>query len=134
MNSIKLSLAAVTVVLATGPALAQDCTNRLDEFERLLDLAADHSISASSGGQAVAGAREAQSMENTEEALEDPVPFQEEPEEVAEVEEADDAGEGGEQIIEARTALQDARELADSGEEEACLEALDEVILTLLRE
>lgn len=134
MNSIKLSLAAAAAVLVAGPALAHDCAGRIDGFERLLDRAAGHSISASSGGQAVAGAREAQAMENTEEALEDPVPFQEEPEAAIKVEQADDAGEGGVRVIEARTALQDARELAESGDEEGCSEALDEVILSLLRD
>ena len=134
MHSIKLTLAAAAVVISSGSALAHDCADRIDEFEQLLDVAADHSISASSGGQGVAAAREAQSMQNTDEALEDPVPYQEEPEEAVEVEEADDAGEGGEQIIEARTSLQNARELAESGDEDACVKALQEVILALIQD
>ncbi|HEX2018085.1 MAG TPA: hypothetical protein VGO17_04020 [Aurantimonas sp.] len=134
MNSIKLCLIGASALLLAGPAHALQCADRIGDFERLLDLAADHAISASSGGQAVAGAREAQAMAGTEEAIEDPVPFQEEAEEVREVEEADEAGDGGEQIIAARTALQEARELAESGNEEGCTEAVDEVILSLIRD
>jgi hypothetical protein len=132
VNRIKLFLTTSAAMLLAGSALAHDCAGRIDEFERLLDTAADHAISASSGGQAVAGAREAQAMDDTDGA-QDPVPFQEETEEAAEVEEADDAGEGFEQIIEARAALQDARELAESGDEDACVEALDKVILALIQ-
>lgn len=132
MNSIKLALAATTAAFLAGPALAHDCNGRIDEIERLLDRAAEEAISASSGGQAVAGAREAQAMEESEEAEEDPVPFQEEPEAEEAVEEAEEAGEGGSQVIDARTALQDARELAEEGNEDACLEAVDDVILSLI--
>ena len=73
-------------------------------------------------------------MADTQEAIEDPVPFQEEPEETAAVEEADAAGDGGEEVIEARTALQGARELAESGDEDACLKAVDDVILSLIQD
>lgn len=132
MNNIKLALAATTAAFLAGPALAHDCIGRIDEFERLLDEAAEEAISASSGGQAVAGAREAQAMEDGEETEEDPVPFQEEPEAEEAVEKAEEAGEGGAQIIEARTALQDARALAEDGNEDACLEAVDAVILSLI--
>ena len=131
MHSIKLSLAATATLLLAGPALAQDCAGRIDTFERVLDLAADEAISASSGGQAVAGAREAQAMETPEEGVEDPVPFQEEP---AEVEEAEDAGDGGERVIQARTALQNARELAESGDDAGCAEAINDLILSLLED
>ena len=132
MHSIKLSLAATATLLLAGPALAQDCAGRIDTFERVLDRAAGEAISASSGGQAVAGAREAQAMETPEDGVEDPVPFQEEPEEAAEVEEAEDAGDGGERVIQARTALQNARELAESGDDAGCTEAMDDLILSLL--
>ncbi|WP_299838516.1 hypothetical protein [uncultured Jannaschia sp.] len=129
MHSIKLSLTVAAALLLAGPALAQDCAGRIENFERALDRAAGEAISASSGGQAVAGAREAQAMEEPEEATEDPVPFQEETEEAAEVEEA---GDGGERVIQARTALQNARELSENGDEQACSEALDDLILSLL--
>ncbi|WP_299817995.1 hypothetical protein [uncultured Jannaschia sp.] len=134
MHSIKSSLIVAAALLLAGPALAQDCAGRIDDFERILDRAAGEAISASSGGQAVAGAREAQAMEAPEEGAEDPVPFQEEDEEAAEVEEAEEAGEGGERIIQARTALQNARELAEGGDEAACSEAMDDLVLTLLED
>ncbi len=125
-----LTLAAAFL---TGPAFAHDCAGRIDDFERVLDMAAEEAISASSGGQAVAGAREAQAMEENGETEDDPVPFQEEPEAEEAVEEADDAGDGGGEIVAARTELQEARDLAESGDEDACLEAVDKVILSLLK-
>ena len=134
MHSIKLFTVAAAAILISVPAHAYQCAERIDDFERLLDVAASQAISASSGGQAVAGAREAQAMADTQEANEDPVPFQEEPEETAAVEEADAAGDGGEQVIEARTALQGARKLAESGDEDACVKAVDDVILSLIQD
>jgi hypothetical protein len=124
MNRTKITVAALAASLLAGPALAHDCTGRID------DTAAEQAISASSGGQAVAGAREAQAIEDTERS--DVVPVQETEEEVEAVEDADEAGNGGEKVIEARAALQQARELAEEGDDAACAEAVDEVILTLL--
>ncbi len=132
MNKTRITAAAIAASLLAGPALAHDCAGRIDEFERLLDTAAEMAISASSGGQAVAGAREAQAVEDTERS--EVVPVQDETEEVEAVEEADEAGNGGEKVIEARAALQQARELADEGQDEACAEAVDAVFLTLLED
>lgn len=132
MHSIQLLTAAAAALLIAGPAHAYQCADRIGDFERLLDVAASQAISASSGGQAVAGAREAQAMAESDESEEDPVPFQEELEASAAVEEAEDAGDGGEELIEARTALQDARDLAESGDEDACLQAVDDVFLSLI--
>ena len=50
MNRTKITVAALAASLLAGPALAHDCTGRIDEFERLLDTAAEQAISASSGG------------------------------------------------------------------------------------
>ncbi|WP_341212798.1 hypothetical protein [uncultured Limimaricola sp.] len=132
MNKTRITAAAIAASLLAGPALAHDCAGRIDEFERLLDTAAERAISASSGGQAVAGAREAQAVEDTERS--EVVPVQDETEEVEAVEEADEAGNGGEKVIEARAALQQARDLADEGQDEACAEAVDAVFLTLLED
>ncbi len=132
MNKTRITAAAIAASLLAGPALAHDCAGRIDEFERLLDTAAEMAISASSGGQAVAGAREAQAVEDTERS--EVVPVQDETDEVEAVEEADEAGNGGEKVIEARAALQQARELADEGQDEACAEAVDAVFLTLLED
>ena len=147
MTKLKTTLgAAIAASLLAGPALAHDCTGRIDDFERLLDLAAEQAISASSSGQAVAGAREAQAVEDSgavdeaeetgtapETETEEPVvPVQDEVEEAAAVEEADESGDAGENVIEARTELQQAREMAEDGDEAACTEALDEVIVRVI--
>ena len=60
------------------------------------------------------------------------VPFQDEAEEAAAVEEADESANAGENVIDARTQLQEARELAESGNEETCTAALDKVIVQLI--
>lgn len=134
MKRIHIPLTAAAAFFAAGPALAHDCAGQIDEFEQVLDEAAEEAIAASSGGQAVAGAREAQAMDESGEQLEEPVvPFQEAREEAEAVEEADEAGDGGAQIIEARTALQDARQMAEDGDETACRDALHEVQLELFR-
>ncbi|MCZ4260350.1 hypothetical protein O4G76_05775 [Limimaricola sp. G21655-S1] len=147
MTTFRTTLgAAIAASLLAGPALAHDCAGRIDDFERLLDLAAKEAISASSSGQAVAGAREAQAVQDsgavsdTEETGTAPdadgeepvVPVQDEVEEAAAVEEADESGNAGENVIDARTALQEAREMAEEGDEAACTEALDEVIVKVI--
>lgn len=127
--------AALAVASFAGPALAHDCSGRIDEFERLLDLAAEQAISASSGGQAVAGAREAQAVEAAEPTTEETVvPFQDEGEEVEAVNEAEAAGTAGQRIIDARTSLQEARDTGGNDGEEACMQAVDDVMLGLLTE
>ncbi|MGX9857075.1 hypothetical protein ACR03S_16835 (plasmid) [Limimaricola variabilis] len=147
MTKLRTTLAGgLIVTFLAGPALAHGCAGRIDDFERLLDLAAKQAISASSSGQAVAGAREAQAVEDSGAADEDEetgtapeadegepvIPVQDEAEEAAAVEEADESGDAGERVIEARTALQQAREMAEDGNETACTEALDEVIVTVI--
>jgi hypothetical protein len=134
MTRIKLFTVTAIALLLAGPAHAYTCAERIADLERLLDVAASQAISASSGGQAVAGAREAQAMAESDEADEAPLPFQDEADETAAIEETDAAGDGGEEVIEARTALQSARDLAESGDEDACLKAVDNVILSLIQE
>jgi hypothetical protein len=124
--------------LLAGPVAAHDCADQIDEFERLLDSVAEEAISASSGGQGVAGAREAQAIEESGAAEEGPgteepvIPVQDEGEEALAVEEADAAGDAGENVIETRVKLQEARELAEEGQEAACVEALHELIVQLI--
>ncbi|MBB4004639.1 hypothetical protein [Aurantimonas endophytica] len=134
MTRIELFTVAATALLLAGPAHAYTCAERIADLERLLDVAASQAISASSGGQAVAGAREAQAMAESDEGDEAPVPFQDEADETAAIEETDAAGDGGEELIEARTALQGARDLAESGDEDACVKAVDNVILSLIQD
>ena len=134
MRAIGIAAGAVAATLVAGAALAHGCQDRIAEIERVLDAASEGAIAASSGGQAVAGARQAQAAEDAPEGLEEPVvPVQDEAEEAAAVERAEEAGEGGDGLIEARAALQDARAMAEGGDEEGCLRALDEMILTALR-
>ena len=135
MNGIKLGSVAAAATFLSGAALAHDCLDRIGEIEGLLDTVSERAISTSSGGQAVAGARQAQAVEGDAEDVEEPVvPVQEEPEEAAAIEEAAEAGDAGERVIEARAALKDAREMAEGGDEEACLKALDDMILAALRD
>ena len=100
------------VTLFAGPIAAHDCVGQIDEFERLLDSVAEEAISASSGGQGVAGAREAQAIEESGAAEEGPgveeqvIPVQNEDDEASAVEEADDASDAGQHVIEFRASLQ----------------------------
>lgn len=135
MNGIKIASAAVAAAFFSSAAFAHDCMGRIGEIEQLLDTVSEEAISASSGGQAVAGARQAQAIEGTGEGLEEPaLQVQEEPEEAIAVERSEEAGRGGERVIEARAALQEAREKAEGGDEQACLKALDDMILASLRD
>ena len=112
--------------LAAAGAHAATCGERLGALEAELDEVAELAISASTGGQAVAGAREAQAVAGAEGEVEEPVvPFQEEDEEAEAVERADDAGEGGELVMQARARLEEARVAADGGDEAACEQAYE---------
>ena len=80
MNAIKIASAAMAVALFSGAASAHDCRARIGEIERLLDAVSEEAISTSSGGQAVAGARQAQAIEGGDGGLEEPaIQVQEEP-------------------------------------------------------
>ena len=135
MNRITIAAATAAAALLAGAASAHDCQARIGEIEALLDTVSERAISASSGGQAVAGARQAQAVEGEDEGLEEPaVPVQEAPEEAIALEAAEEAGRGGERVIKARAALQEARETAEGGDEEACLKALDDMLLAALQD
>ncbi|WP_405403275.1 hypothetical protein [Paracoccus sp. Ld10] len=124
--TLKQMLLAGGLVLIAAPAIA-DCSDRIAFLEEGLDDAARLAISASSGGQGVAGAREALSV--TEGAAdEQPAPYADGATEA--VDEADDAGDGGEALIEARARLGEARTMAD--DEDACLVLVHEVLVGLM--
>ena len=125
--TLKQMLLAGGLAVLAGPALA-DCTDRITFLEEALDDASRLAISASTGGQGVAGAREAQAV--TEEMAEEPVPYQDDA--AAAVEEADEAGDGGEELIEARARLGEARTLAQDGNEEACTRQIKEILVGLI--
>ena len=125
--TLKQMLLAGGLAVLAGPALA-DCADRITFLEEALDDASRLAISASTGGQGVAGAREAQAV--TEETAEKPVPYQDDA--AAAVEEADEAGDGGEELIEARARLGEARTLAQDGDEEACTWQIKEILVGLI--
>ncbi len=134
MKSAKISLAALIAAVMAAPAMAHDCAGRIAEFDQLIEEASERAISAASGGQAVAGSREAQAITGTGEPTEDPVvPVQDEVEEAIAVEQADDAGNAGEQIIQVRASLDEAREQISAGDEASCTDTLHTLMLDLLK-
>lgn len=129
MTPFRSALAAAFLA-AVGPAAAAECTVHLDLMDEVLDQASRESIASSSGGQGVAGAREARAMTDTEapgndetgeEAAEDPEPPQAPglaPPEAA-----------GDRVQRLRASVEAAREQAEQ-DEAACRETL----VTALRE
>ena len=113
-----------------GPALA-DCADRITFLEDVLDDTAPLAISASSGGQSVAGAREAEAM--TQEGSEDPVPYQNRSAETEAVEQTQQAGDGGDALMEARALLGEARVLAEGGNERACSAQVHDILVGLIQ-
>ena len=123
---------SAALTFASGPAFA-NCIDHISFLEEVLDEVSKMAISASSGGQGVAGAREAQAM--SEGDSQDPaVPYQEEPEAEDAVEEAEEAGDGGDDIIRARAALGEARGLADAGDAAGCEKQAREVLIGLIQD
>lgn len=127
--TIRKMLLATTLVLMAGP-VAANCADRITFLEEVLDEAARASISTSSGGQGVAGAREAQATEG--ETEEPAAPYQEEPREAEAVEDAVEAGEGGDRILQARAALGEALALEEDGDAEACDMQVRQILTDLI--
>ena len=147
MTRLKLAGAmALALSLPAAPALAHDCLAQVEQLDTLLQEASEKAISASSGGQAVAGAREAQALTDTGAADDDgdegdrdrdeepAVPLQDDAEEAAAVAETEAAGDGGEQFIQARALLETAREAFETGDEASCAQGVDEVLRLLIAE
>ncbi|MBM3604039.1 MAG: hypothetical protein FJX25_04610 [Alphaproteobacteria bacterium] len=63
---LKQSLTAICLTIAGAGAAAADCAAQLDFLEGVADEAARVSISTSTGGQGVAGAREARALTGEE--------------------------------------------------------------------
>lgn len=129
VTPVAAMMAAAGLLLA-GPASASPCTDRMAALEARLDEAAETSISTSSGGQGVAGAREGQAMhaENQDVPVGEPaVPYQEEEREEEVVERAaDEAAGGGDNVMQAKAALNQAQIFDREGDTAACEEALAE--------
>lgn len=122
--------AGALCVLAAGTGTASPCTDQIDALERRLNDTATTAGSASSGGQAVAAAREGQAVEARDENR--PVtpppaaPFQAETREVQATQRAADAGGGGDRVMQAKATLNQARTLEGQGNAAGCMEAVGE--------
>jgi hypothetical protein len=116
--------------LAAGPVRASPCTDQIDALERRLNETAATAGSASSGGQAVAAAREGQAMEARDRggtgAGAPAVPFQSESREAQATQRATEAGAGGDRVMQARATLNQARTLDAQGNATGCIEAVGE--------
>ncbi|MDQ1902681.1 hypothetical protein RAH32_19855 [Paracoccus sp. WLY502] len=129
MIPFRSAMTATLLALAATPAAA-DCASHLDLMDEVLDQASRESIATSSGGQAVAGAREARAMTETEapgndataaEAAQEPQP----PQAPGHAPPA----EAGDQVQRLRASLDEAR--TQAGQDEA---ACRETLVTALRE
>lgn len=124
------TVAGAFCVLAAAPGWASPCTDQIDALERRLNETAASAASASSGGQAVAAAREGQAVEarNENRPVNPPpaVPFQAESRETQATQRAADAGGGGDRVMQAKATLNRARTLDGQGNANGCMEALDE--------
>ncbi|MFN4098335.1 MAG: hypothetical protein ACK4GT_01025 [Pararhodobacter sp.] len=119
----------------TAPT-AQDCSAWLDEIGEILNEGAEASMSSSSGGQAVAAARESQAREEGAhedgEETTDPVPVQDPAREAEAVEDAELAGGGGDRIMQAIARLEAARADLGDGQPGACEEAVTDIVRVLV--
>ncbi|HYE47998.1 MAG TPA: hypothetical protein VEB20_00295 [Azospirillaceae bacterium] len=100
-------------------AAAQPCAEAIAALDARLDEAAEAAISASSGGQGVAGAREGQALDAERRGVpvgEPAVPYQRDAKETQAVKEAAKADAGGDAVMQARAALNRARSLDRNGD------------------
>ena len=116
---------------AVGPgASASPCTDQIGALEARLNETGSAAAAASSGGQGVAAAREAQAMEarNENRPVEPPpaVPFQSERREAQATQRAAEAGAGGDRVMQAKATLNRARSFDAQGNAQACMEAVAE--------
>ncbi|WP_347140760.1 hypothetical protein [Paracoccus sp. SSK6] len=118
------SVLTTSFLAFAGTSAAADCASHLDLMDEVLDQASRESIAASSGGQAVAGAREARAVTDTEapgkdataeDAAQDPQPPQ--------APGHAPPPEAGDRVQRLRAALEEARAQA-SQDDAACRETL----------
>lgn len=120
---------AFCLLLAAGSGSASPCTDQIDALERQVNETATTAGAASSGGQAVAAAREGQAMEARDrgQAAGAPAtPFQSESREAQSTQRAADAGGGGDRVMQAKATLNRARTLDGQGNAAGCMEAVGE--------
>jgi hypothetical protein len=124
-----LATAGALSALAAGPVSASPCTDQIDALEKRLNETATTAAAASSGGQGVAAAREAQAMEardNNRSAGAPAVPFQSEGREAQATQRAAEAGGGGDRVMQAKATLNRARSFDAQGNAQGCMESVEE--------
>ena len=133
MVSRKLLMAvgagAFCALAAASPGIASPCGDQIGALDARLNETATAAASASSGGQAVAAAREGQAAEARDEnrATGAPaVPFQSESREAQATQRAADAGGGGDRVVQAKATLNRARTLDAQGDANGCMAAVAE--------
>jgi hypothetical protein len=116
-----VGMGLVGVALA-GPVLASPCTDQIDTFQKALEDTARTAGAASSGGQAVAAAREGQAMQPG--GASPTPPFQSPPREAQATQRTADAGGGGDRVMQAKASLEQAKAMAAQGNEARCMDIL----------
>ena len=117
------------LLAVAGPASASPCGDQIGALDARLNDTAATAAAASSGGQGVAAAREAQAMEARDEnrpAGAPAVPFQSEGREAQATQRAAEAGGGGDRVMQAKATLNRARTLDAQGDGAGCMEAVAE--------
>ena len=124
-----LAAGVFCALFAGTAATASPCTDQIAPLDARLSEVGRAAVSASSGGQGVAAAREAQAMEardQGEKAGQPAVPFQAESQERQATQRATEAGGGGDRVMQARATLNRARTLDAQGNSAGCMEAVAE--------
>jgi hypothetical protein len=124
-SCILLASTAMLGSLSAGLSFASPCGDRIAALERHIEEGAASAVAGSSGGQAVAAAREARASEPAT-PNEPPGTFQNPRQEAQATHQAAEAGGGGIGMTEARATLNQARTLDERGDASACLEAVAE--------
>ncbi len=124
------ALVCALLAAAGSAASASPCTDQIGALEARLNDTGATAAAASSGGQGVAAAREAQAMEardqNRPVGPSPAVPFQAEGREAQATQRAAEAGGGGDRVIQAKATLNRARTLDAQGNNQGCMEAVEE--------
>ena len=108
-------LLAAALAGAAGPAHASPCTDQIAALEAKVKDQAKESISASTGGQADAGARGGEG--GAAGGTVDTPP-------TAPPEKSAEAGKGGDKAMQAKVALDEARTADGKGDAKGCMDAL----------
>jgi hypothetical protein len=128
MTSRILTRTVSTLCMLTAaafPAFASPCSDRIAALERRLDEGTAGAAAASSGGQAVAAAREGQASQPGT-RNEPTTPFQDPAREAQATRRTAEEGGGGTGMAEARAALNRARTLDQENNASGCMEAVTE--------